>query len=1372
MYLNFKKINSAKREPPMLRLQTLAGKELGPVPFVQGLNFEINYSDLSTIEFNVPFMVNGLINPLYASLTGYKVIYTEELGVYMITNPEKSGDGMKEIKQVKGYSLEYAFQKKTLYLDEGTYCFWNPAFPEETILGRIVELDPNWSVGYVAPRLMNCYRTFDQYDNSALSFCYGEAMEKYRCAIVFDVYNKTINAYDAGDDTGTLPIYLDYENLTQSIKVTEDSENMATLLHLYGGNGLTIRDVNPINGDYIVDLSFFLNNGDLDVVPTGSTEMLSAKVRRWRADVQAQQPYYTGLISLRSAATSRKVAAQAALNELNGELKTLTAQQMLLTKEHSLEKTDSGRANKQAQLDAIYAQIEAKNREIKAKEQEIADIEAEAKGYTAKITAVSSALSINGYFTEAERLILTPFLIEGELTEETFVASELDASNTAIAVTASGSVSIINSEISKVSLPEFSRTVYTLSGGTLSLASPNFKAEIVRGTMDVKSGNTYTLTAYLGATSFNGHDFSKGMITISGSLSGLSSDITAVIENSITQYLGTQLSFRTSNADAYFTIATNEYQMYAVELELYDFGTEALRDYAWPVYEFDIETSNFLYQEKFEPFKNKLELGKGVHLQLGSEGLICPKVIGVKLNFEDISKFSLIFSNRYQRRDELEYLNDEIKSSAKTTSRFNANKYLYDRAADKMTDVDLYMKNMLDAAVQTIKAAANQSVMIDNAGIHVSSSNDNIQLRIVNGMIAMTDDNWKTAKLAIGKFYSKEHKMDLWGVNAELIAGTLLLGSSLYIQTQGGFFTVDDNGVYVNALKFYINNGKNLGETLDGIDDNISSVSSDVSSVRRDFDSVTKKTSSGVVLDATDLNGVISATKAQMKGAGGNVLFDSDGIWLMNNTTKATTTKAVWMNENGILFGSGPRTSNPATSSSWKWTTAISHDGVVAENIAAGTLSGMTISGGQITIGKSSNSDNTYFHVDSYGNLGIGRNTNQAKGYNFYVDYNGNMYANSGEFRGKLVGATGTFSGALSAATGTFAGSLSAATGTFAGSLSAATGTFSGSLSAVNGTFTGTLSAARISGSLTANSGAEIVGPAIYVPNKSYPKFKVDSQGNVTMTGNLTLGSGAISWSNLDWGTQNAINNAQTTANNASWTASDAANAASDAQWTADRAYDLAQANQLPYYITRTKITSTTIESPTITGNVIVGTSFELSNHFGSIAVGYGATDIDMTYGIKMMDRTGRNYVICTSAGARMTSSGASFYVSGGSITATREINVSSDRRVKNSIDYNMDRYEGFFRALNPCRFLYNNDGDKCFHIGYVAQDVKAAMDKSGLDSVDFAGYVVGVKTGLTDYDDELALGYSEFIALNTHMIQKLLRRVEMLEAIIQSMKS
>ena len=131
-----------------------------------------------------------------------------------------------------------------------------------------------------------------------------------------------------------------------------------------------------------------------------------------------------------------------------------------------------------------------------------------------------------------------------------------------------------------------------------------------------------------------------------------------------------------------------------------------------------------------------------------------------------------------------------------------------------------------------------------------------------------------------------------------------------------------------------------------------------------------------------------------------------------------------------------------------------------------------------------------------------------------------------------------------------------------------------------------------------------------------------------------------------------------------------------------------------------------------------------------------------------------------------------SFFVTSGVISASKDITVSSDRRMKNSIDYDMDRYESFFRALAPCRFRYNHEENQQFHLGYIAQDVKAALDRCGLKENDFAGFTIGVKTGLSSFDDEMGLGYSEFISLNTHMIQKLLQRVEMLEATIQSMKS
>lgn len=133
-------------------------------------------------------------------------------------------------------------------------------------------------------------------------------------------------------------------------------------------------------------------------------------------------------------------------------------------------------------------------------------------------------------------------------------------------------------------------------------------------------------------------------------------------------------------------------------------------------------------------------------------------------------------------------------------------------------------------------------------------------------------------------------------------------------------------------------------------------------------------------LKAAQLQGVINSLNTKMQSGTGNVLFDSNGLWLMNGTTKATSTKAIWMNEQGILFGSGNKSNTPETT--WTWTTAIGHDGITADALASKTLSAVTIKGGEITIG--------------------GTASNPA----FKVDTAGNLTANSGTFKGKLESPT------------------------------------------------------------------------------------------------------------------------------------------------------------------------------------------------------------------------------------------------------------------------------------------------------------------------------------------------------------------------------
>lgn len=114
---------------------------------------------------------------------------------------------------------------------------------------------------------------------------------------------------------------------------------------------------------------------------------------------------------------------------------------------------------------------------------------------------------------------------------------------------------------------------------------------------------------------------------------------------------------------------------------------------------------------------------------------------------------------------------------------------------------------------------------------------------------------------------------------------------------------------------------------------------------------------------------------------------------------------------------------------------------------------------------------------------------------------------------------------------------------------------------------------------------------------------------------------------------------------------------------------------------------------------------------------------------------------------------------------------TGSDRRIKEDISDISEKYLAFFSNLRPVRFKYINGQSHRTHLGFIAQEVYDALEKSDLTSSDFAGYVKveSDEEGLDGY--ELDLRYDEFISLNTFMIQKLMKRVDELENEIQNMK-
>lgn len=137
---------------------------------------------------------------------------------------------------------------------------------------------------------------------------------------------------------------------------------------------------------------------------------------------------------------------------------------------------------------------------------------------------------------------------------------------------------------------------------------------------------------------------------------------------------------------------------------------------------------------------------------------------------------------------------------------------------------------------------------------------------------------------------------------------------------------------------------------------------------------------------------------------------------------------------------------------------------------------------------------------------------------------------------------------------------------------------------------------------------------------------------------------------------------------------------------------------------------------------------------------------------------------------------------------ATGTINTS-DRNLKKDINPLTELHKKFFLMLQPVSFIFTDGQSGRTHIGFISQDVEDIMNSLGMSSLDFAGFCKdqktkeitnekGDKVRVPDLDENgnpkyiYSLRYSEFIAINTFMIQELYHEVEDLKNTVSKLSA
>ena len=184
----------------------------------------LKFNSYSELTFNIDrtyidtLTGNKQTNLFYDRIEHPRLILLDNIGYFQIQAPDTSFDGFKESKTITAYSSEYALSQKyitDLHINTGEVdsveviyaeeiglpntiepvIFYNATNPRLSLLHLALEGVYGWKIGHIDDSLKTLARSFDIDRQSVYDFLMNDVCEKCNCYIVFDTLKNEINIY-------------------------------------------------------------------------------------------------------------------------------------------------------------------------------------------------------------------------------------------------------------------------------------------------------------------------------------------------------------------------------------------------------------------------------------------------------------------------------------------------------------------------------------------------------------------------------------------------------------------------------------------------------------------------------------------------------------------------------------------------------------------------------------------------------------------------------------------------------------------------------------------------------------------------------------------------------------------------------------------------------------------------------------------------------------------------------------------------------------------------------------------------------------------------------------------------------------------------
>ena len=256
----------------------------------------------------------------------------------------------------------------------------------------------------------------------------------------------------------------------------------------------------------------------------------------------------------------------------------------------------------------------------------------------------------------------------------------------------------------------------------------------------------------------------------------------------------------------YISDGLNNAELFKKALEFFEVAENEIYKASELQHSISTTLKNLLAIPKFKPLVKHFNLGNWIRVQI-DERVYKLRLIEYGISYGDFSDIPVEFSDVTKIKNGITDVQNILSQASSMATSYDSVKRQASQGEKSNTTLNSWVDEGLNATNMKIIGTENQNQVWDKNGIlcrEYDSTTDaysDEQLKIINSTIAITDDNWKTTKTAIGKYYykdpmSNELKM-AYGVNGETIVGKLLIGEDLIISNNGSNLEFGEDGLVV-----------------------------------------------------------------------------------------------------------------------------------------------------------------------------------------------------------------------------------------------------------------------------------------------------------------------------------------------------------------------------------------------------------------------------------------------------------------------------------------------------------------------------------------------------------------------------------------------